>query len=183
VNRLWLQLAWRRHGPLPWVAVVLALVALTIEAFALPRLEARTRAAAAEAADLTRRARAAGASVRAEPAISPDVQRLAAFEAVLLPAGGASSGIQSVLDRANKAGLTLPQAEYKWSAEAAGGYRVLELLVPVKGTYPQVLRLVDEVLADVPGAALDDLAFRRDSVAAAPEARLRFALFVRGEGR
>lgn len=182
MNRLWLQLAWRRHGPLPWIAVVLAVVALGIEAFALPRLEARTRAAGAEATDLTRRARAASATVRAEPGVSPDAQRLAAFEAVLLPADGASRGIQTVLERATKLNLPLPQAEYKWSAEAGGGYRVLELLVPVKGAYPQVLRLIDEVLADVPGAALDEVAFRRDSVAAAAEARLRFALFVRGEG-
>lgn len=182
MNRLWLQLAWRRHGPLPWFAVALALVALGIEAFALPRLEARTRTAADEAAELTRRARAASAAVRTEPAVSPDAQRLAAFEALLLPADGAARGIQTVLDRATQANLPLPQAEYKWSAEAAGGYRVLELLVPVKGSYPQVLRLIDEVLAEVPGAALDEVAFRRDSVAAAPEARLRFALFVRGEG-
>ena len=42
----------------------------------------------------------------------------------LLP--GASRGIQTVLDRAMKANLALPQAEYKWSTEVAGGYRVLE---------------------------------------------------------
>lgn len=182
MNRLRLQLALRRHGPLPWVALALALAALAIDALLLPQVQARATAATTAAADIGRRIVQAGVRETTVAGPSREAQRLAAFEALLPPAAGATRGIEAVLERAAKGALPVAQAEYKWGAEPAGGYRTLEMLLPLKSPYPQVRRLVDEVLVALPNAALDEAAFRREGVAAAPEARLRFTLFVRGEG-
>lgn len=188
INRLWLQLMFRRHGLLPWVALTLLLGTAVLQWAVLPRLAASLALERAAAARLDQSLAARPSQPTASQAGADDLgllaKRHAAFKAVLAPDTEATRLIETLFAAAEREKIVLAQAEYKWGTEADGGYRTLEMLLPVKGSYPQVRRFIDNALAGMPAAALEEAAFRRDGVAAAGlEARLRFVFFLREPAR
>ena len=180
-RRLWWQLQLRRHGPLPWLALALFMIAAALQAAWLPRLAASLAAERALVARLDRDlTRPAAAAVAAPDAGTSLLQRRhQAFVAALAPAGGTTPLLEALFGGAAKHGLALHQAEYKWGTDAAGGYRTLEVRLPVKGAYPQIRRFVADTLSAMPAAALEEASFRREGVASASgEARLRFVFYL-----
>ena len=188
IKLLWLQLLFRRHGMLPWVAPALLVSAALLQWAVLPRLAASLALERASAVRLDQtlaaRPSQAAASLTKTDGLSLMAKRHAAFKAVLAPGAGATHLIETLFAAAEREKIMLAQAEYKWGGDADGGYRTLEVLLPVKGSYPQVRRFISSVLAGMPAAALEDAAFRRDGVAAVGlEARLRFVFFLEVHAR
>ena len=127
---------------------------------------------------------AAAAPQAAAPTQAPSLKaRHAAFSAALVPASEATRQIEALFAQAARGKLVLVRGEYKWAREADGGYRTLEVVLPLKAPYPQVRRFADELLAAMPAAALLEAGFRRDGAGAANlEARLRVMIYLRDEG-
>ena len=188
INRLWLQLLFRRHGVLPWAALALLAGAAVLQWAVLPRLAASLALERAAAARLDQTLAARPAQPAAGKSGIDDLsllaKRHAAFNAVLVPGAEATRLIETLFAAAEREKIVLAQAEYKWGGDADGGYRSLEMLLPVKGSYPQLRRFIDNALAGMTAAALEEAAFRRDGVAAAGlEARLRFVFFLKEPAR
>lgn len=183
IIRLPVQLLFRRHGLLPWVALTSLVGAALLQWGFLPRPAASLALERASVARLDQ-ALAAHPSLAAKSQAGTDglslmAKRHAAFRAVLAPDTEATRLLETLFAAALREKIALAQAEYKWSSDTDGGYRTLEVLVPVKGSYPQVRRFIDSALAGMPAAALEEVSFRRDGVAAASlEARLRFVFFL-----
>ena len=188
INRLWLQLLFRRYGVLPWVALALLLGAAVLQWAVLPRLTGKLgleRAASVRLEQsLAARPSQPAAGQSSADELSLLAKRHAAFKDLLAAGVDTTRLIETLFATAARENIVLAQAEYKWAQDADGGYRTLEMLLPVKGSYPQVRRFIDNALAAMPAAALEEAAFRRDGVAAAGlEARLRFVFFLKEQAQ
>lgn len=77
--------------------------------------------------------------------------------------------------------IALPRGEYATSARRDAGLTAYDIVLPVRGSYPAIRRLVASVLNNLPHAGLTELRLERgQGTAAAIDARLRFTLHYRG---
>ena len=85
-----------------------------------------------------------------------------------------------VYEAASKEGLELAQGTYKVRGESGVGLMAYQVTLPVRGAYPQVRRFIGRVLADVPAASLESIAFQRErSADGAVDAKVVFTLHLR----
>lgn len=91
--------------------------------------------------------------------------------------------IKTLFALARKTGLTLSKAEYKFAEDKNGHYRTYQIILPVKGSYSAIRNFCEKSLLAIPFAALDEMGFKRESIASSTlEARLRFTLFLSESG-
>jgi hypothetical protein len=87
--------------------------------------------------------------------------------------------VKTLFALADKAGLTLSQADYKLAEDKNGHYRTYQVLMPVKGNYSAIRRFCESTLLAIPFASLDEMSFKRDAVGNGTlEARLRFTIYL-----
>lgn len=107
-------------------------------------------------------------------------QNLAGFYDVLGEKRYTEQQVKVLFDLAARSNLTLSQGEYKTGYDKASGVSTYQILLPVKGPYGATWRFAMEALRAMPFAALDEVAFRRDSITdPMVEARLRFTLYLK----
>lgn len=107
-------------------------------------------------------------------------QNLADFYAVLGQQRYAEQQVKLLFDLAAKNGLTLNQGEYKTTRDAASGVSTYQIILPVRGSYTAIWKFALQALRAMPFAALDEVAFRRETIAdATVEARLRLTLYLK----
>jgi len=99
------------------------------------------------------------------------------------PAGASLPKWLSMMDEvAIKQHLILNRGDYKFSQTKEGQLLRYEIVIPVMGKYTQVHQFVAEVLQALPALALSDLQIKREnSLSPTVEARLVFALFLKGD--
>jgi hypothetical protein len=108
------------------------------------------------------------------------VDSLARFRELLRPEGKAEEALEIIQRDAKAHGLLQAGTEYKWLRQPAARLAEIQITLPVKGAYAPLRSFLRNVLADVPGLALEQCDMQRDNVATAvAEARLRFTLFLR----
>jgi len=175
---LMVQLFLYRHGWWPMAGAVLLVLGLFTHLLWVPQLASRT---AASQAELQRIQQALSDPNYASKTKAPLLaQRHTAFMTTLAAKKDLPELIKTVFAEAQKAGLTLTQAEYKLSYQQDGGYYTYQMLAPVKGGYPSLRRFVDGVLNAIPAAALEEVTFKRDGIGSSTaEARLRFAFYLK----
>ena len=104
---------------------------------------------------------------------------LALFYAALGDPRYAEQQVKTLFDLAARNGLNLEQGEYKISHDQAGRLSTYQVLLPVKGTYAAIWQFALQVLRAVPFASLDEISFRRDSIAQPVlEAHLRLSFYL-----
>lgn len=109
-----------------------------------------------------------------------DGDNLALFHAALGERRRAAQYMNVLFGLAAKAGLHLSQGEYSFDGGKAGRIGSYRVVLPVKGSYQAIWRFVLAVLRELPFAALDGIAFRRENIGEAQvEARLRLTLYLR----
>jgi hypothetical protein len=107
-------------------------------------------------------------------------ESLARFREMLTPETKADEALETIQRDAKVHGLLPIGTEYKWLRKPASNLAEVQITLPVKGGYSSLHSFVQNVIADVPGLALEQCDLQRDNVAAAvAEARLRFTLFMR----
>lgn len=159
-----------RHGFAWPVAAVLAAVALGLYLGV-------ERAHQAGLADL-RAAAAAQSSGKPQPEREPtsaadDLRELIASSA---PADQVLARIAQI---ARAEGIVLPQGDYQQRVVQHTSFVQLQVVQPVRATYPQLRRYVEAVLRTVPNASLEQLAARRDNVGQPQlEARVRWSIWL-----
>ena len=77
--------------------------------------------------------------------------------------------------------LALDSGEYRLANAKDGGLARYQITLPLRGGYAQVRSFLDQVLTQIPAAALEEVTIRRDSVGArATETRVRLTLYLAG---
>jgi len=176
LSALWLRarLAGRSIGPVGGTALVVALAALAVLAWAIP---AREKQALRQGAAMVR-----AAAPPPAPAVSPAAatnENLALFYAALGERRATEEQLKTLFDIAARTGIVLRQGEYKPAFDQNGKLYTYQVTLPVKGSYQAVWQFAMLSLRAIPFAALDDIGFRRDDIAAAGvDARVRFTFYL-----
>ncbi len=166
------RLAVQRAGPAACLCVALLLAGVATWAWLLPQ-----RAALQE--ELARPLPAPATLADTPPPPSAN-ENLALYYATLGEKRHAEEQVKTLFDLAAKAGLTLNRGEYKFGHDKASGVTTYQIALPVKGPYRNIWQFALQALAAVPFAALDEVSFRRDTIAdPTVEARLRFTLYLK----
>lgn len=121
------------------------------------------------------------AAALAETPLPPTAnENMSQFYATLGEKRHAEQQVKTLFDLAAKSNLALRQGEYKFAFDKASGVTTYQVALPVKGTYRNIWQFALEALAAVPFASLDEVSFRRDTIAdPVVEARLRITLFLK----
>lgn len=132
---------------------------------------------------LTEKLRTAETAALAAPAIDakePDVStQLAAFYDYLPQHDTIPDQLKTLLNVADKSGVTLMQAEYKPQPETHADFLRYQIVLPVKADYAQVQAFMLKSLQEIPTLTLESVSFKRDRIEASEvEARIHFALLV-----
>lgn len=107
-------------------------------------------------------------------------ENLAHFYASLGEKRHAEQQVRQLFDIAAKTGLALDQGDYKFSTDKASGVAAYQVTLPVKGAYQNIWQFSLQALSSIPFAALDDIAFRRETISEpVVEARVRFTLYLK----
>ncbi len=107
-------------------------------------------------------------------------ENLAHFYATLGEKRYAEQQVKQLFDIAAKTGLVLAQGDYKFSVDKASGVASYQVNLPVKGPYQNIWQFSLQALSAIPFAALDDIAFRRETITEpVVEARMRFTLYLK----
>ena len=92
---------------------------------------------------------------------------------------GVSDILRSVGRIAQRNGVVLSQSEYQNSAEGHGGLSRLQVTMPLRASYPQLKKFVEQVLLEYPGISVDELVLKRESVAQNQvEVRVKLSLWI-----
>jgi hypothetical protein len=145
-----------------------------------PVLQERTRLRA-EASKL--HATLEGSPAREASAPRDPEADLAAFYAALARPANAPELLRRLHRAAQTHGLRLEQGEYRPLADPGGKLTRYQILLPAKGTYPEVRRFLAQAGREIPGLSLDGISFQRQKIGdEALQAQIKFTLFLSMQG-
>jgi hypothetical protein len=110
---------------------------------------------------------------------APAQQQLNEFHRRFVSERAIASTLARVTALASRHGIELPRGEFQLANDSVGPLARYSMLLPLHGDYRALRAFADNLTRDVPGLAMQEFSFKRDS-ADAPEveARLRLVLFV-----
>jgi hypothetical protein len=116
-----------------------------------------------------------------QPGLGPRDPRaeLTAFSAALAQRQSVPDLLHRLHQSAARNGVTIEQADYRPLPDPDGRLVRYQLQLPAKGTYPAVRRFLAQAANELPGLALDGVAFQRhQSADELVDAQIKFTLFV-----
>jgi Tfp pilus assembly protein PilO len=169
----------RRLGRgLDWTIVV----ALGLAAFGIAfyfSTVAPALAHAAEQRDRFAHLRASAAQASGEATVRDPQADLAEFYASLAPPAKVPEMLRRLHRAAAGQGLAVDQADYRPQADPDGRIVRYQILMPARGSYPQVRRFLAQATRELPALAVDGVTFQRQQVGEASlEAQVKLVLFV-----
>lgn len=179
-GRYFLQLRLRlaRFGLANGMVCLLWLLGLGVWQWGYPQLQARLQAQQTALSGIRTALRAADMPAPPPPK-SVSQEHLEAFYDALGEANYVEEQVKTFLALAAKNNLKLNTAEYNMAVDRNGKFRTYQAILPVKGSYRAIRQFCEQALLAMPFASLDDIGFRRDTIANTTlEARLRFTLYV-----
>jgi hypothetical protein len=107
-------------------------------------------------------------------------ERLQAFHDRLSGGNEHTEVLQKIFAEAEKANITLQQGDYALIIEPDSNFSKLQILLPLKGSYPQIRIYTQALLETIPALSLDEIGFRRSSVSIPNvEAKLHLSLYTK----
>jgi Tfp pilus assembly protein PilO len=91
-------------------------------------------------------------------------KQLEAFYRFFPPERSIPDWIEKISNAAAKNRLYLRQGEYQVVRDKSSRLLLYQVMLPVKGTYPNLRNFIDEVLTEVPIASLDNVKFERQKI-------------------
>jgi hypothetical protein len=121
---------------------------------------------------------ASRSQAHAMPAADPRSE-LAEFYAALAHPANAPDLLRRLHRVAREQGLVLDQAEYRPVPDPEGKLTRYQIVLPAKGTYPEVRRFLLQASADLPGLAVDSISFQRQQIGdSVVDAQIKLTLFL-----
>jgi len=160
--------------------VAAALLVLVASAASWHVLQLKARAEKTQIEIASARAQAAAPRTAQGPARpTGNVERLAVFERTLGKRTDLDAHLRVVFAAAKRNGVALTVGEYRLVNDASGGFSRYQVSFPVDGNFRSIQQFGQQVLAELPFAALEEVSLKRESVGARElEARLRFVFFL-----
>ena len=126
------------------------------------------------------RERSAATLAKAPPVvITSEQQRLSRFYDVLVSPKDVPAALGKLFEIAQAGKISVRQGEFQRVTNGAGRYQIMQISLPVKAGYGEVMAFVDDALAALPALSLDEIVFKRETAGSAGvEATLKFALYL-----
>lgn len=106
-------------------------------------------------------------------------ERLARFHAVLGTRANLDQHMRKIYETARKRNLQLEVGNYRLVTDTPGGFQRYQIQLPIDGPFSGIQGFSQQVLLELPFAALEGMTFQRESIdAPVVEAELRFVLFL-----
>lgn len=183
LTRLGLELLrWARHLSWQWMAFFLLLAgSIGFYVGAIVPMRHALAETTARALDLQKNAanlqQASSMAARQAPAGQIDT-----FNAYFPTESSAPDTLELMMKEAVKAGLVPKQAEYRVIKTSPGEVLSYQLTLPLKGTYPQLVEFISNVLPKVNNVSLDNIVFQRQKISdTQPDSTLMLTLYLRRE--
>ena len=179
----WIWSAKRWLNQAGWMGVVgLSLLAFSATFYLSAVMPDRARIAELqqESASLRQHAQMTLAQGGINPTSDTETQ-LKTFYQFFPPASQKVTGLAKIYKAAEHQKLLLETGEYRYIADANNKLSRYQVTLPIKGSYLQIRNFVNEILTEVPSAAVDDISFKRESVSSPTlDARVKLTLFFEG---
>lgn len=156
------QLGLARAGAAAWVAGLLLVLGLTAWGWLLSQPGQSTEALQATLLQARQRLRAPVPVAQGDGARTP--APLQAFHAALGEASTTEAYVRQLFAAARRHEISLGQGEYRWQVDGLAQTERYQIRLPIKGTYAALRGFCDQVLRDLPFAALDELSLKRDAL-------------------
>ena len=175
---LWLaRQALERAGWQGAAGVGLLVVSIILCATALPARIAERDGLRQEIDGLRARYLMSGGAV--DVTKSPREDQLATFYGFFPKLTTLPDWLERIYDAADANGVALEAGEYRLIQERDWKLARYQLTLPLKGSYTQVRGFVAQVLNEIPAAALDEVAFKREAIGAtALDVRVKLTLYL-----
>jgi hypothetical protein len=170
----------RRFGrSLDWAMILaLGLVAFNVAFYFSTVAPAVSQASTLRAEVAMLRASIASRPQETAPVHDP-VADLGAFYAALARPGQIPDLLRRLHRSADDQGLVVEQGEYRPAPDPDGRLVRYQILLPARGTYPQLRRFLAQASRTLPALALEGVAFQRQQIGdEVLEAQIKFTLFV-----
>ena len=116
---------------------------------------------------------------RSDHDLKTPIDKLTAFYGFFPPSNHLPDLLEKIYGVAEKQGLTLEQGEYRAVRDNLGRLTHYQIILPVKGSYPQVRKFVAAALANVPTVSLDSIQFERQKVGdTVVDAKVKLVLYL-----
>lgn len=169
------QRLWRTLG---WPSAIGA-ACLALAAFAMQQgdaLAARQQQLAAQLAAAAKQSAQPPAAI----ALDADADSLAAFHAYLPAHDSIPEQLKTLLEVAQKSGVTLAKADYKPQEDGNTAFLRYQITLPVKAEYTQLQTFIVDALQELPTLTLDSVLFKREQIEAGEiDARIQFILLLK----
>lgn len=162
------------------VGVALIVVAAGFALSTLLPTRHRVETLRAEVAELRTRLKSSGENPNVPP---PRTTQLENYYAFFPAVESLPDWVGRVHTAAARNGLALESGDYLLERRKGVRLAQYQITLPVRGSYAQIRGFVAEVLEKVPAAALEDVVVKRENIGVPSlEARIRFVLYLNGEG-
>lgn len=169
-QRLWRTLGW---------PCAIGAACLALAAFAMRQGEALGARQQQLTAQLAAAARQS-ALPQAPITLDADADSLAAFHAYLPAHDSIPEQLKTLLEVAQKSGVTLAKADYKPQEDGNTAFLRYQITLPVKAEYAQLQTFIVDALQALPTLTLDSVLFKREQIEAGEiDARIQFILLVK----
>jgi Tfp pilus assembly protein PilO len=156
------------------LGLVLLVSAAGFYVFALAPQRLRIEDLQRESVQLRQRAKVSEKDVPQGPA-----DKLAAFNGFFPPSKDLPDLLEKIFGAAKRQSLVLEQGEYRPLKDTVGTLMRYQFTLPLRGTYPQIRKFVDDALAEVPALALDGIQFERRKIGdATVDAKVKMVVYL-----
>ncbi|MFJ3076908.1 MULTISPECIES: type 4a pilus biogenesis protein PilO [Pseudomonas] len=177
-NRLIVEEQLRRLGPVALAAAAVALLALGVAlAGVLPQWQAlrELKASAADAAVQLERVRRGEVKL----AVKPEQQALDSLRQQLPGQPEASELIERLYHLASAERISLARGEYALGIDPKTQLARYQIVLPVRGSYPQIRGFLKGLIGQLPTLVLEDLELQRKRIGDSElNGRLRMTLYL-----
>lgn len=177
----WAARSWRRL--LGWPGILGAMMLAISPGFyfsAIQPVQARLEAAHRSAISLHERMERAATALQGSQ-LTP-AEQLAEFYRAFPAEKSSPQWLDRIAATAQSSGLSLDYGEYKATRDKSGKLVRYQMLLPLKGGYPQIRQFLAALPAEAPVVALESVQFERQKVAdPVVEARVKLVLYLGNE--
>lgn len=174
--RVQAEILLSRHG---WAGVLALLTALLVAGLELLVLQPQRNELVALRAQLALAATTPPRHDAARSAVLTQQQRELTLAALVRQSPEATALVDAMLAIAAQEQIALHQGEYHTQVHQALEISQLQVTQPLRATYPQLRRYIENVLRTIPTASLDQITARRESVGQAQlEVRLKWSFWM-----
>lgn len=177
--RLRTEIGLWRYGWLWAVALLALLLAIILHAWWLPQQNAHITLLGERLSALEYEQKQRRQAPKPTVTVNEDAQTVEQLARIAYSSTEVSTTLQLIQRIAKAKGIVLAQSEFQNNTENLGGFKQIQITLPVRCSYPQLRDFTSALLRQLPGISLDQISLKRDNIAQSQaDVRLKLTIWV-----